>query len=182
MWSVKPSIRLFLSIFLALSVCPISAQEIQTTSLTVAVPRLSALTISGDVSGLLTLSVDATGETAFDAGFIESAADATMLTLSTNDTWDLNAKLNGEWSCPGAYDKPEDDLTIKITNTPTGTIQNGAGAYITLSATDTEILSHDSAVTGNEVDIQTKVLLDWTNDIPGSYSISLTYTLTTHLP
>ncbi|MBU1698612.1 MAG: hypothetical protein KJ970_06990 [Candidatus Eisenbacteria bacterium] len=182
MRSVRPSFRLFLCALLTLSLCPIFAQEIQTTSLTVAVPRLSALNISGDVSGILTLSVDAAGESAFDAGFIESAADATTLTLSTNDTWDLNVKRNGEWSCPGAYDKAEDDLVIKITNTPTGTIQNGADSYITLSTTDTEILSHDSAVTDNAVDIQTKVLLDWTKDIPGSYSISLTYTLTTHLP
>lgn len=160
---------------------PGPAQDLKTTSLLVTIPRLSELSISGDVSGLLSLSVDS-GESAYDAGFVESAADAVTLTLNTNDAWDLSARLAGDWTCPGTYDKDETDLLVRITNTPTGTIQSGASDYITLGTSDTMILTHASSVTGNEVDIQTKVLLDWGNDVPGAYEITLTYTLVTHVP
>ena len=146
------------------------------------VTSMSQLDISGDVSNLLTLGQDGSGESAFDVTYVESDADATRLTINTNDVWDLSAKLAGTWSCPGAYDKDENDLFIRITNTPTGTIQNGADSYINLDVTDTEILNHDSAVSANVVDIQTKVLVDWTKDIPGAYSLTITYTLVTHVP
>ncbi len=150
--------------------------------LPILMPRLAAITIAGDVSGLLTLSVDGSGETSFDAGSVESASDATRVTLDTNDSWDLSVKRDGAWTDPTGYDKAENDLQIRITNTPTGTIDNGADSYITLTTSDTQILSHPSAVSSNQVDVQTKVLLDWTKDIPGTYSMSLTYTLVTHLP
>jgi hypothetical protein len=158
------------------------ADEIQTSSIGVPIPQLATLQISGDVSGLLSLAGDGSGESTFDAGAIESAADATELTLSTNDTWDLSVKRNGDWTSPAGYDKAESDLLIRIANSPTGTIQNGAEAYLSPATTDTEILSHGSAVADDVVQIQTKVLLDWTRDVPGVYDVSLTYTLVTHLP
>lgn len=146
------------------------------------VPRLAELTITGDVSSLLSLAQDGTSESAFDDDEVQSAADATVLTLNTNDQWDLSAKLAGSWTCPGSYDKAESDLHIKITNTPTGTIWNNADSYISLTEIDTQILSHTSAVSGNVVNIQTRVLLDWTKDISGAYGITLVYTLVTYLP
>lgn len=159
-----------------------SAAERGTSLGTLSVPLLSVLSIAGDVSGLLTLTQDGSGETAFDVGNAESDPDATVLTLNTNDQWDLSAKLTSDWSCPGSYDKSETDLYVRITNSPTGTIQNNADSYINLQTLDTQILSHTEAVSNNIVNIQTKVLLDWQEDIPGAYSITLTYTLVTHLP
>jgi hypothetical protein len=167
---------------LMLCVSPVHAQIVRTTFVVVTVPRLSQLVPSGDVSGLLTLTVDSSAETAYDFGYAESAPDATVLTLSTNDRWDLSARRAGAWTCPGTYDKSESDLFIRITNTPTGTVQNGANSYINLAETDTPILSHDTSVSGNVVQLQTKVLLDWTKDVPGAYSVTLTYTLVTHVP
>jgi hypothetical protein len=161
---------------------PAAAQPDAATSLVFRIPRLSQLIINGDTSALLTLTADGTGEAAFDAGGVESAADATSLTLSTNDSWDLSARLGGGWSCPGTYDKSENDLFVRIANTPIGTIQNGAAAYTNLTGADLTILSHASPVTDNVVQIQTRVLLDWTKDIPGSYAITVTYTLVTHVP
>ncbi len=158
------------------------AQDSGSTFARLRAPRLAQLTISGDVSGLLSLAQDGSGETAFESGSVESASDATLLTIDGNAAWDLSAKLAGIWTCPGSYDKAENDLRIRISNTPTGTIQNGADSYITLSTTDTEILNHTGAVSGNEAEIQTQVLLDWTQDIPGSYSITVTYTLVVHVP
>lgn len=158
-----------------------SAAETRTT-LPLFVPFLSELSITGDVSGLLTLTQDGSGEGEYDTGYVESAADATVLTINTNDSWDLSAKLNGEWTDPGSYDKNEDDLLIRITNKPVGTIQNGADAYTTLSTTDLGILSHGTAVTGNEVEMQARVMLDWEKDVPGDYAITVVYTLAVHLP
>ncbi len=112
-----------------------------------------------------------------DAGATETSTAATVLTMTTNAAWELKAALSGTWTSPGSYDKDENDLLIRITNTPTGTIQNGAGSYITLSGADLPILTHGSAVTAEDVDIQTKVLLDWTQDIPGTYSLTVLYTL-----
>jgi hypothetical protein len=161
--------------------CP-QAQQTGTIFAHLRIPRLAQLTIGGDISGMLTLAQDGSGEIAFENGSAESAADATTLTIDGNAPWDLSAKLAGNWTCPGAYDKAETDLKIRITNTPTGTIQNGADSYISLLGADTEILSHDDAVAENDIDIQTQVLLDWTTDIPGAYSITVTYTLVVHVP
>jgi hypothetical protein len=169
-------------VLLLAAAAPGRTAEIQTTFNRLEVPRLSLLSISGDVSGLLTLTQDGAGESDFDSGRIESASDQTILTITTNDEWDLSARLAGAWTCPGSYDKDEDDLFIRITNTPTGTILNGADSYINLALTDMQVLSHTGAVTDNAVNIQTRVLLDWTQDIPGAYSITVTYTLAVHLP
>jgi hypothetical protein len=157
-------------------------QELRTTSVIVNIPRLSQLEQSGDVSSLLTLTVDSDAEAAYDLGYVESAPDATVLTLSTNDRWDLSARRVGVWSCPGTYNKDEGALWVRISNTPTGTILNGADSYIKLALADTPILADGAAVAGNVVDLQTKVMLDWTKDVPGLYSITLTYTLVTHVP
>lgn len=160
----------------------VAAQPDGTASLLIRIPRLAQLVVNGDVSSLLTLPADGTAETSFDTGYVQSASDATSLTLNTNDVWDLSARLGGAWTCPGTYDKAESDLLIRITNVPAGTIQNGASAFIALTGGDLVILSHDASVTDNQVDVQTRVLLDWEKDIPGSYAIDVTYTLVTHLP
>jgi len=172
------------AVALVVAVCPVTARadELQTSSLGVPIPRLATLQISGDVSGLLSLTGDGSGESVFDAGEIVSTISATELTLSTNDTWDLSVKRSGNWTSPSGYDKAESDLLVRIANSPTGTIQNNADEYLNPTTTDVQILSHGSAVSNNLVQIQTKVLLDWTKDIPGVYDVSLTYTLVTHLP
>ena len=144
------------------------------------IPELCQIALAGDLSAMLTLTQDGTGETAYDVGYVESASDAVTLTLDGNKQWKLSAKYDGTgWSCPGSYNKAETDLWIKITNSPTGTIQSSADSYINLGATDTEILSHTVGVSDNSVELQTKVDLDWTQDIPGAYSITIVYTLET---
>jgi hypothetical protein len=144
------------------------------------IPELCQIGIAGDVSGLMTLTQDGTGETSYDQGYVESTANAVVLTLDANKKWKLSVKYNGAgWTCPGTYDKAETDLTIKITNSPTGTIQNSADSYFSPGAADTEILNHTDGVSDNTVDFQNRVDLDWTQDIPGAYSITLVYTLET---
>lgn len=160
----------------------VHADTVERSTVVFTLPRLAQLQISGDLSGLLALSADATGEAAYDLGHVVSAPDATVLTITSTDSWALSARLAGEWTCPGTYDKDEADLRVAITNTPVGTIENGAAGFIPLSGVDTVILSDGSGVAGNEVDIQTRVLLDWEEDVPGAYSIAVTYTLIGYVP
>lgn len=159
-----------------------AADDVDTQNSTVGgtIPELCQIGIAGDLSGLLTLTQDGTGEAAYDAGYVESAADATVLTLDANKQWSLGVNYaGGGWTSPAPYDKDEDDLLIQITNTPTGTVQNNYDSYQTTSNTKTAMLLHDSGVSDNEVEIQTRVLLDWEQDIPGVYSITLVYTMET---
>ncbi|MBU1699738.1 MAG: hypothetical protein KJ970_19245 [Candidatus Eisenbacteria bacterium] len=174
---------IFIGMIALLSMTPVwAADDVDTQNSTVGgtIPELCQILIAGDLTGLLTLTQDGTGESAYDAGFIESAADATTLTLDANKQWKLSVKYNAEWTCPGAYDKDETDLTIKITNSPTGTIQNSYDSYQSPPVANEEMLSHATGVSDNSVEIQTRVDLDWTTDIPGVYSITLVYTMETY--
>ena len=141
------------------------------------IPELAQIVVGGaGTASLLTLTQDGTGETAYDAGLVASAADAIQLTLDSNKQWQLGAAI-GVWTDPVGYDKAETDLSVQITNVPTGTIQNSANAYITLAAGNTVILDHTAGVSDNQVDVQARVLLDWTQDIPGTYAITVTWTM-----
>lgn len=159
-----------------------AAEDVDTANATIGgtIPELCQIGITNTgLTTLLTVTQDGTGETSYDAGFVESAADASVLTLDANKQWSLGVNYSGVWTCPGAYNKAETDLLIKISNTPTGTILNSYSTYQSPGATKTAILSHTAGVSNNAVNIQTKVLLDWTTDIPGAYSITLVYTMET---
>jgi hypothetical protein len=159
-----------------------SGELIRETSILLEVPRFATLTITGDVSGLMTLSQDGTGEVRYDAGYLESDPEAVLLSCSTNSSWDLGARLATGWTCPGAYDKPESDLYIRMSSHSGGTVQNGADSYVNLTDSNLQLLAGAAGALNVEAEIQHKILLDWTRDIPGSYSITVTYTLTNHLP
>ena len=169
--------------FLAFLAMPLwAADETDTANSIIGgtIPELCQIAVSGDVSGLLSLAQDGSGESAYDAGYVESTASAVTVRVDANKTWKLSVKYNGAgWTCPGSYNKAETDLTVKITNTPTGTIQNSAGTYFSPTASDTEILNHTAGVQDNDVEVQMRVDLDWTADIPGAYSITLVYTVET---
>ncbi|MBU1698613.1 MAG: hypothetical protein KJ970_06995 [Candidatus Eisenbacteria bacterium] len=177
--------RLLFVCFVALSLSMTAvwaADESDTVNSTIGgtIPELCQISIAGDLTGLLTLTQDGTGESAYDAGYVESAADATILTLDANKQWQLGVNYNAVWTCPGTYDKDETDLLIQITNTPTGTIQNSYDSYVSPPAAKQAMLTHPTGVSNNSVEIQTRVLLDWTTDIPGVYSITLVYTMETN--
>lgn len=144
------------------------------------IPELCQIVLSGaGVASLMTLTQDGTGETSYDQGYVESSTNATILTLDANKEWKLSVQYDTPWSCPGSYNKAETDLLIKISNSPTGTVLNSYGSYQSPVDADTDILSYTAGVSNNAVNVQTRVLLDWTRDIPGAYSITLIYTMQT---
>ena len=159
-----------------------AGEVIRETSILCEVPRFATLTITGDVSGLMTLAQDGTGSTQYDAGFMESNPDAVVLSCSTNCNWDLGARLATNWSCPGVYDKPESDLFIRMGSHTGGTVQNEADSYVNLTDSNLLILAGAAGALNTKAKMQHKILLDWTRDVPGDYSITITYTLTNHLP
>ncbi len=159
---------------------PAWAEDVDTVDSTVGgtIPALCQILIAGNLTGLLTLAQDGSGEAAYDDGYIESADAATVLTLDANKNWKLSVKYNGAgWTAP--WTKPTTDLKIKITAHDTGTIQNSFDGYVSPTDTNVEMLLHATGVSDNVVNIQTKVLLNWTADIPGEYAITLTYTMET---
>jgi hypothetical protein len=173
---------LTVALVLLVSGAAIAADESDTRNSTVggSIPELCQISITGNLSGLLTLTQDGTGEPSYDAGYVESATNATVVTVEANKKWALGVNYSGAgWSCPGSYDKDEADLQIKITNVPTGTVRGGFGTYTSPTDTKTTMLDHTAGVANNAVNIQTKVVLDWTKDIPGAYSIVLVYTMET---
>lgn len=177
--------KLAIVLLIAATVCAstvLAADETDTVNATVGgtIPELCQIVLSGvGVAGLLTLTQDGTGETSYDQGYVESAANATILTLDANKAWKLSVQFDTPWSCPGTYNKDESDLLVQITNTPTGTILNSYDEYQSPVDANTDILSHTAGVSNNAVNIQTRVLLDWTTDIPGVYAITLIYTMQT---
>ncbi len=184
--STKSKLAVFAAIIILFVGSPIARaadeQDTATSEVAGTIPELCQLVVSGvGTATLLTLAQDGSGESAYDAGFVESAANAIILTVDANKNWQLGAKRNS-WTCPGSYDKDEDDLTIQITNTPTGTIQNSFDSYQTLTTSNVVMISHTAGVSNNAVDMQVKVLLDWTTDIPGAYSITITWTMETVTP
>ena len=175
---------IMLSVSCAYTMSAYGADESDTATSVVGgtIPELCQITVTGvGTATLLTLAQDGSGETAYDAGLVESAANAIILTVDSNKNWQLGA-LRNTWTCPGAYDKDEADLLIQITNSPTGTIQDAFDAWHTLAAGNTVMLSHATGVSDNAVNIQARVLLDWTADIPGIYSITITWTMETVTP
>jgi hypothetical protein len=158
------------------------ADESATVEVPILAPPLGSLQIWDDTAGLIAMTVDGTGEALFDAGAVESAVAATLLRISADDTWELSVSREAAWTAPAGYAKDGDDVQVRITTAPAGTIQNGADSYLSPGTSGTVILSDGQPVDNNRVEVQTRVLLDWAKDVPGDYSMTLTYTLAVYLP
>jgi len=190
---MRTTLRLALLLIAALvAASPVFAQDTDTENSIVGgtIPQLCQLRIAGTTANLLNLNQDGDGEAAYDAGFINSAATATVLTVDANTAWDLTVNYAGTgWAETAGitpYTKANTDLLIKITNNPAGTDVNGykAGFKSPPAPAGPESMLADAAVgaSNRAVHIQTKVLLDWTKDIPGIYTTTLVYTVVTSLP
>ncbi|MDP8229492.1 MAG: hypothetical protein P9L93_00095 [Candidatus Gorgyraea atricola] len=121
-----------------------------------------------------TLVKDSSAEGAFSAGYVEFLPDKPTLQISSNQDWKLSVRSSG---FNGPYSKSTADLMLKNDNV--GHASNGFSDYKALSASDQEIASHNKGVKNESHPCQYKVLLDYENDIPGEYTATVTYTLST---
>ena len=124
-----------------------------------------------------TLGIELPLEASFAAGYTEFDSAKPTLTVSANKSWKLTAKSSG-FNINGTYTKDTEDLQLKDTSA-SGHVRNGFGSYKSLTGIDQEVASYIGGVKDESHPLQYKILLDYTKDIPGTYSATVTYTLAT---
>ena len=108
------------------------------------------------------------------AGLIELTADQPTLTITANNSWELKIKA-GAWTAPGS--KAVSDLQFKHSNATY--VANSFDSYVGLTTSDVVIGEHASTPVVTEDFVgRYKILLDASTDVAGSYSISVTFTIT----
>jgi len=149
------------------------ATATQTSNVTLGVPESAKLEITAsNATKTLTQGVDT--ETAFDNGYVDFAVATPTLTVSANKKWKLYARSS---LFTGPYNKSVSDLTLK--DTGASHVTSPFSNFTALSTSDQEIASHSGPVKKESHPIQYRIILDWTKDIAGTYSATVTYTLAT---
>jgi len=165
-----------LSIILFCSIAYVYAApdtKTQTSTVTLNVPDSARLDITA-ANATKTISQGAETETAFDNGYVDFAVATPALTLSANKKWKLSARSS---NFTGPYAKSVSDLKLK--DAGLSHVTSPFNDFSSLSLSDQEIASHTSSVKKESHPIQYRILLDWTKDIAGTYSATVTYTLAT---
>jgi len=148
--------------------------EEQTSIVTLTILPASRLSITDqDVSKTVEIGSEAIDS--FGKGFVEFPSNKPTLTLDANNNWKLTVSST---DFSGPYAKPAKDLMLK--DLASQNVTNGFSAYKSLSSNDQEIASSSIGVRNETHPCQYKILLDWEQDIPGTYSAIVTYTLTTN--
>lgn len=140
---------------------------------TLTIPHAVVLEIDNDNSSK-TLVQDDDTETDFDLGRTIMPPATPKLTVSANRSWVLKAKATA-WT-GGPYPKLVTDLQLKHGGLY---VQNAFNAYKSLTLADQTIASNAIGVFDEVYNCQYQILLDYTKDLPGTYSSTVTYTLTT---
>lgn len=149
--------------------------DTQTSIVSLTVPPACRLSISNP-NITKTLNQGGEIESAFDAGYIDFNPSTPVLTISSNKGWNLSVK-SSDFS--GPYSKSVSDLTLKDTNT-SGHVINGFNNFTALSLTDQQMAYYTRPSKNENHPIQYRIILDWTKDIPGTYTATVTYTLSTN--
>jgi len=165
---------LFLGCFACVTVKAEEDVDTQTSIVILTIPPTCNLKIQNADSSK-TLTQDASSELAFDAGHVDLDAGKPTLLVSANNNWQLTAKSSG-FNTINDYTKDVGDLQLKDTGNVHVTLTN----FTSLSDTDKEVASALVGVKDEEHPIQYRILLDYHKDIPGIYTATVTYTLTTN--
>jgi len=147
-------------------------QQVSTVTLTI-VPACKLVISDQDVSKEIQIGTESRED--FGQGFVEFPSNKPTLALDANNNWKLSARST---SFTGPYDKPATDLMLKDLGAKH--VTNGFTGYKALTNNDQEIASYNKGVKSETHPCQYKVLLDWEKDAPGTYSATVTYTLTTN--
>ena len=162
-----------------LSICllrPLYAAE-ETASVNMNIPSICKLTISNS-DQTIDLVVDASGEAAYEAGYINGNNNRPKLIVDSNTNWKLSVKVSSDWNIVGSYQKATQDLMLKVTS-GTGHQTDFSGGFTPLSLIEQEIATHVSGVSNDVYKCRYRIILDWEKDIPGNYTIIAVYTLST---
>lgn len=126
------------------------------------------------VLSTVTLTLPTPTSADFDAGYVQATAPS--ITVYANTPWTLNIDspaavwpATATGSEPVRATKPVGDLSWS--GTP-------SGAYAPLTTNSTQVILTGSATSGTNVRLYLRAALDWTQDTPGNYSITVRLTLT----
>ena len=158
---------------------PVFADEEETSGMAMNIPSISKLTITGP-DQIINLLQDASGEAAYEAGYIDGKGDMPVLIVDSNTNWKLSVRVSSDWGRVDNYRKAIGDLKLKI-KSKTGH-QAGFFEFTSLSLTEQEIATYTAGVGDDIYYGGYRILLNWERDIPGSYRIIITYTLSTRSP
>lgn len=158
---------------------PVFADEEETSGMTMNIPSISKLTIKGS-DQIIDLLQDASGEAAYEAGFIKGKNNMPILIVNSNTNWKLSVRVSSGWRRVDKYRKAIADLKLRI-KSKTGH-QTGFFKFTPLSLTEQEVATYATGVSDDIYYGGYRILLDWERDIPGSYRIIITYTLSTRSP
>jgi len=147
-------------------------EQVSTVTLTI-MPASKLSIIDQNVEKSIEIGAEARED--FGSGFVELPSNKPTLTVDSNGSWKLSARAT---SFTGPYDKPAVDLMLK--DLASEHVANGFNNYQPLSTSDQEVASYTKGVKSETHPCQYKVLLDWEKDVPGTYSATVTYTLTTN--
>jgi hypothetical protein len=110
----------------------------------------------------------------FDKGGVELAANKPTLIIDSNQRWKLTARTSG---FAGPYPKDTKDIMLKdLADTH---VENGFDDFKSLSDKDQEIASYRAGVKDENHPCQYKILLDYSKDVPGTYTATVIFTLST---
>ena len=151
--------------------------DIQTSDISLTIPHAAKLGIS-DADSSLELLPNGSAELAFEADYTEMPAGYPKLKVSANKNWQLSAQVTTPFAAVGTYTKAVGDLQLKHTNATY--VQNSFDDFVSLSSTvDQVICSNATGVKNVSVECQYGIILNYTKDVPGTYTATVTYTLAT---
>jgi len=148
----------------------------QNSVATLNIPDTGFLDICTQANASKTLNQDGDAEIDFEAGYTDFLEGYPTLTVKVNKGWKLSARSSG-FSANGAYIKGAGDLMLINTGSRTS---NGFNAFKSLSLENQEIASYNKGVKNDTNAIQYRIKLDWAKDVPGTYTATVTYTLSTN--
>lgn len=147
-----------------------------TAGVTMQIPSLCKLVIN-DSDQVIDLLQDASGEEAYESGYVIGEPNKPNLIVSSNTGWKLSVSVSIDWEIIDAYQKDTSDLLLKVT-TNAGN-QTGFADFTPVSMVEQEI-ANSSTGKGNAIyNCQYKIKLNWEKDVPGLYIVVLGYTLST---
>ena len=159
-----------------LAVAPSLAAAQCTVANTGACAQSRAITLTINRTAEMTLSVTTTTLTSPTAAIYAagSAVDAGPgVTVKTNAAWRLNVSAGtATWAATGPLAnpaKPTSDLAL-------GT--SAGGPFTPLGVSGFQLASGNAATAGTVVPLYYRTLWHWTTDPPGSYALTLTFTIT----
>ncbi|MDP2911765.1 MAG: hypothetical protein Q8N76_05490 [Candidatus Omnitrophota bacterium] len=153
-----------------------AADNNDTAALVMDIPSICKLTVrNADQS--INLLQDASGEAAYEAGYVNGATDRPELTIDSNTSWKLSVRVRSDWNNVNGYQKQISDLMLKATSR--NGRQTGFIDFASLAMNDQEIASNSQGIGSSVYNCQYRVLLGWEKDKPGAYNVIIVYTLAT---